>query len=100
MSPGPPWAMVSSRVCLRAAALKIVNSPLIANAAFPVSESSFVAFMVVMAIRQGRISLETAASICAGWKGLTTQALAPAAWPSAFFESPASVVSMITGVNL
>ena len=49
---------------------------------------------------QGRISLDTAVSICGGWKGLTTHALAPAAWPSRFLSSPASVVSMITGMNL
>ena len=57
-------------------------------------------FSSVMIASYGRISLVTAASICAGWKGLTTQALAPAAWPSAFLASPASVVSMMTGVNL
>jgi hypothetical protein len=45
-------------------------------------------------------SLDTASSSTFGWKGFTIQAFAPAARPSAFFYSPASVVSMITGVNL
>ncbi len=49
---------------------------------------------------QGRMSLDTASSRIGGWNGFTTQALTPAALPSAFLSSPASVVSMITGVNL
>src|SRR4051794_6614950 len=48
----------------------------------------------------GITSLATAASICGGWKGFTTQAFAPALWPAFFISSPDSVVSMITGVNL
>ncbi|MNT76020.1 hypothetical protein D3C72_2149750 [compost metagenome] len=46
------------------------------------------------------MSFWTAASICCGWKGLRTQALAPAACPSAFLESWPSVVSMMMGTNL
>ena len=48
----------------------------------------------------GRHSFCTAPSSCSGLKGLTTQALAPAAWPSRFFDSSDSVVSMMMGVNL
>ena len=43
---------------------------------------------------------ETASTSSCGWNGLVIQALAPAARPSCFLSSPASVVSMITGVNL
>src|SRR5262245_59367678 len=49
---------------------------------------------------QAMQSLDTASSSTFGWKGFTIQAFAPAARPSAFLSSPASVVSMITGVNL
>ena len=72
-------------------AVKMVNSPLMASAGANCSRPSR------RLLRQDQSV--TAASICAGWKGLTTQALAPAAWPSAFFASPASVVSMMTGWN-
>ena len=48
----------------------------------------------------GSTSFDTASRICAGWNGLTIQALAPAARPSSIFDAWLSVVSMITGVNL
>lgn len=48
---------------------------------------------------QGRHSFWTAFNMTSGLNGLTTQALAPAAWPSAFLASADSVVSMMTGVK-
>ena len=50
-------------------------------------------------IAHGSTSFSTADSSTGGWKGLTTQALAPAIWPSRFLASWLSVVSMITGVK-
>src|SRR5580700_9462645 len=46
------------------------------------------------------ISLLTAAISTLGWNGLVIQALAPAARPSSFLSCPASVVSMMIGMNL
>jgi len=49
--------------------------------------------------RHGNISLETASSIWSGRKGFTTQALAPAIWPSSLRFSRDSVVSMMIGTK-